>query len=344
MPRKRSIAAVIIAGTATFLTACSPAIGDAQPFTDSFGPLDGKPQHSQSSTPEVGISEEEVTSTSHREELLSAFAVERGKGQVNVAYLPGARLSDELVSIFNEITGETIVQNEAASLDAVPEDAELVLGVDNAQVPHATAYGRDDICVMADISWFSANNVAMPTTADEVATMAEHLVIPAADTTFGNAFVEMLSRHTGDASQWLASAQGVGAMTAPTYNDALTQWSAASSLSWLPDATNGNYPLIVAPQSLAAQARDNTGTQSYARLIPGTCIQRIVHIAPAGDAAPEELSGAAKNLITYLTSDAGQALLNYSPWVTPLAGTPTPETADAPAWWFLTPDPASLER
>lgn len=340
MSNARATRVVLLAVSALVLAACTPAVSanaPADPFVDPIVPQGGSAQSGGQGTG-------------------PASAPHRGSGAVGVALVGGAQLPEQVVSAFTKDTGFTV---SAAAYDAVgdvpAQGTDVVLGLDGADalaaagaslaghvaVPQArtaagtevagaegaVAYGRDDVCVVADRAWMSANMLAVPSSIQELASAsyAGLLAVPdPASTSVGRAFVQAVSSQVGQGLGAFATSLSprVGASTGET----LAQWSAAdrvtasywSSLVGAPASppSAGLYPLVVAPASLASAALTNTGAESYGAPVASTCIARTLYAAgvPSGGA----VSDGAASLIAWLQGGAAQRALAEAGAAAPL--------------------------
>ncbi|MDO4258192.1 MAG: hypothetical protein Q4C87_01580 [Actinomycetaceae bacterium] len=308
--------------------------------------------------------------------------IRRGRGVVRIGHLNGTYVPRALIEAFEQASGYTVELSEvpravgsaravdvlvglddselaAGAVVVVPEvaDAEHIPGTEVESVPGAYAYGRDDVCVLADRSWFSANNLKVPTSLAEISAgdYASQLVIPAPKNTVdGRAFAQLISLTAANNPRgWVTTATSAGA----TVDTGLPLWrlwtaheqvaahrneksngSAAADTANQSAATDNaqRKPLIVAPMSLLASATDNTGTQSMGVAIPGTCVQRTLRVAAL---AGHSDNGGNFAFIDFLTSPAGQEIIARTGWAYPLGEF----SEQTPASWFLTPREDALE-
>ncbi len=308
-------------------------------------------------------------------------APRRGTGTVTVGVPVGRSFSDELVRDFLRATGFSLIQVELADTDlaqaragetavdvvmgldatdavagtsggalagSAPEDARTAEGTALAGAAGAVAYGRDDVCVLADAQWFAANGLALPTSLADLASpdYAALLEIPdPGTTTAGRAFVQATAAQQGEgAAAWWGALLGAGAAV-DREADALGRWTAWTSASagfstvaGLASATagEGTRPLLVGPASWAATTLNNTATESASAPIGSTCLARTLYAARV--AAPANPDGA-ESLLAYLLTPRAQQALAQQSLATPLAAS---VAEDTPLGWFAAPSPDAL--
>ncbi|MCD4557473.1 substrate-binding domain-containing protein [Schaalia sp. lx-100] len=367
--RQLSCATLILA--ACSLAACSSATGGLTFPADSFGY--STPTQSGEQMPQARNASDDLNTL-----------LRHGTGTVTVAYMSGQPLPEALVKFFEENSGFTLVQHHADSTADLPEHVDVIVGVDdtdaqkisaatnvkifsaqsatiaanstNTHVPDALAYGRDDVCVHADTSWYSANRIDIPSGIDSLTDTAYsgRLVIPDPHSSAeGRSFAQLIAQMKGtDALTWISALRGNGVTIASDMPHVLSAWSAAdviaesSSTANKPQSTEEHSaaapttssedadrkPLIVAAQSVAAVSRDNTGTQTAAQVVSGTCVQRIVRALGVVTDQRETLSEGTESFMAFLTSPAGQRLIAQTGWVRPIEEGHVEAT---PAQWFF---------
>ena len=165
MTNARATRVVLLAVSALALAACTPAVSanaPADPFVDPIVPQGGSAQSADQGTG-------------------SASAPRKGSGAVGVALVGGAQLPTETAQAFTEATGFTVAVVSIDGVGSLPKtSADVVLGLDGADAVAASAagtiastaprdtstlagtavegaaaaiaYGRDDVCVIADKS------------------------------------------------------------------------------------------------------------------------------------------------------------------------------------------------
>ncbi|MDC4232292.1 hypothetical protein M3T53_00985 [Actinomyces sp. B33] len=367
MTMTRLAASALAAACAALLAGCTASVAPTAPADPFAAPL--VPGGESPEAPE--------DAQSAHPGLLGAPAARTGRGIVVVAVVEGSRLPSRVRAAFTEDTGFDLRIVEVASApEAQGSGAQVVVGLDAAEAlgaggalagapqdatapegtalvgaPGAIAYGRDDVCVLADRSWMSANALAMPDSADALSRppYASLLAVPdPRATSTGRAFVEAVAASTGEALGEWARGLGASAVIAPSVDAALAQWTAADLLVDDEDESSedggdaqsdapGDLPLVVAPRSTAARALNNTGTESAAVPVPSTCLARTVYAAGVADDDRESLSDGAESLIAWLLGWRGQRALAEAGAVYPLDESALGDTA---ADWFLAPSGA----
>ena len=215
MARARSVFALVtLVVAATTLAACTPSVSSRTP-QDPFGaPV----------VPGQGIEEEGIEGT------IDAPSPRTGTDTVTVALVGGAQLPTEMAQAFTEETGFSVAVVPIDGVDSLPRaGADVVLGLDGADaqqasqagtiapsgpqdtvtlsgtaisgVPAAVAYGRDDVCVIADKSWMSANKRTLPTSFQELSTPRVRTLLAVPDpvsSSVGRAFLQEAAAQTGE--------------------------------------------------------------------------------------------------------------------------------------------------
>ncbi len=328
------------------LAACTPSVGastGADPFAEPIVPT-GAVDEVQSAMPGA----------------LGAPEPDRGSGTVKVAVLDGAQLPTEVVDAFYRATGFDLDQDavsSASEISGVGADVALGLGAGDvlaakdalaasapfevsapegtaiAGVDSEIAYGRDDVCVLADKAWMSANKRALPTSLGDLAKAENASLLSIPDprsSRVGALFVEGAAERLGEGlGEWakaLKSGQALIADSA-TANSAWTALEAPQS----GDSSAANRPLLVAPMSAISRTISEPGVEASAEALAGTCVQRVLYAAPAAGAKNED---GARALLAWLLSWEGQHDLASAGLVYPLDGTALEGTA---AHWFLAP-------
>ena len=280
MARARSVFALsALAVAATTVAACSPSVSSSAPRDPFASPIvPGQSARASSSAAGHGT--------------IDAPTPRSGSGTVTVALVGGAQLPMETAQEFTKATGFTVA---AVPVDGVDElaktNADVVLGLDGADALQASAsgaiatvapqdtvtlsgtavegaagavaYGRDDVCVIADKSWMSANGRPLPTSFGDLTSprIRALLAVPdPASSSVGRAFVQEAAAQTGEG---LGSfAQSLNPRVDPSLGATVGAWTAGAHVSdgYLSEVvgasagTSGAYPLVVAPRSLAAAA------------------------------------------------------------------------------------------
>ena len=218
MARARSVFALsALAVAATTVAACSPSVSSRAPRDPFASPIvPGQSARASSSAAGHGT--------------IDAPTPRSGSGTVTVALVGGAQLPMETAQEFTKATGFTVA---AVPVDGVGElaetNADVALGLDGADALQASAsgaiaavapqdtvtlsgtavegaaaavaYGRDDVCVIADKSWMSANGRTLPTSFGDLTSprIRALLAIPdPASSSVGRAFVQEAASQTGE--------------------------------------------------------------------------------------------------------------------------------------------------
>ena len=284
-----------------------------------------------------------------------------GRGVVTAVVPQGSALSDTAARDFRSTTGFTLRQVEVPAdelaqgaprgtqadvllgLDAgdaleaaaggglattAPQDTTTPEGTALEGAPAATAYARDDVCVLADTEWFSANRKSLPTSLSELAsgTWAELLLVPdPAGSVEGRAFTRAAQAELGGGVDAWWSALTTGGVRAGSDDGLLKLWTASSG------AVEGGRPLLVARQSLSAATLTDTGTESTSVAVPGTCLERMLYSAPTQD--PANADGA-EALVAWLRGSSAQRELAAAGVAQPLAAEDAEGTVIG---WFAQP-------
>jgi hypothetical protein len=233
---------------------------------------------------------------------------------------------------------DALQASAAGSIAAVaPQDTVTLSGTAVEGAAAAVAYGRDDVCVIADKSWMSANGRPLPTSFGDLTSprIRALLAVPdPASSSVGRAFVQEAASQTGEG---LGSfAQSLNPRVDASLGATIGVWTAGAHVSeeYLSEiagasaATSGAYPLVVAPRSLAAAAATNTGADSYGTPISSTCIARIMYVAATGSSA----SDGAESLIAWLQGETAQRSLATTGAAYPIDGV---LAADTKAGWLM---------
>jgi ABC-type thiamine transport system, periplasmic component len=196
---------------------------------------------------------------------------------------------------------------------AAPQDTSTPEGTALQGAPAATAYARDDVCVLADTEWFSANRKSLPTSLSDLASgeWADLLLVPdPAGSVEGRAFTRAAQADLGEGvDAWWSALTSGGVRTGST-DDLQELWTASSG------AVDGGRPLLVARQSLAAATLNDTGTESTSAAVPGTCLERMLYSAITQDPANPD---GAESLVAWLRGSTAQGELASAGVAQPLA-------------------------
>ena len=195
--------------------------------------------------------------------------------------------------------------------------------------------GNDPVCAWADRSWFSANSKALPSSLKDLssANFASLTAIPSQDSEAGAAFAAKASSVLGeDWKENLNDAHSISSSAA----EALGQWTvtlADDRLSLISGATSaqGSHqrPILIWDARLAVAAASNTGTESRAEAIPGTCVDSTVSAAVPQSSSNSE---AVRSFQAFLESQLGKNAAAYAGLA---YNDGVPE--DSQAAWFMKP-------
>ena len=354
MARARSVfalSALVVA--ASTIAACTPSVSSSAPRDPFASPIvPGQSARASSSATTAGT--------------IDAPTPRSGSGTVTVALVGGAQLPMETAQEFTKATGFTVAAVPVDSVAGLAKtNADVVVGLDGADALQASAagsiaavapqdtvtlsgtavegaaaavaYGRDDVCVIADKSWMSANGRPLPTSFGDLTSprIRALLAVPdPASSSVGRAFVQEAAAQTGEGLG--AFAQSLNPRVNPSLGATVGAWTAGAHVSdgYLSEVvgasagTSGVYPLVVAPRSLAAAVATNTGADSYGTPISSTCIARIMYAAATGSSA----SDGAESLIAWLQGETAQRSLATTGAVYPIDGV---LAADTKAGWLM---------
>lgn len=351
MGRDSSIRCAAVFLSVALLGGCTASVDPlADPSRDPFSqPVVPTSPSSGSSGAGAGAASSDVPQPRH------------GRGVVTAVVPEGSALSETAARDFRSTTGFTLQQVEVPIDDlaqGAPEGtrADVVLGLDAgdaleaaadgglattapqdtttpegtalAGVPAATAYARDDVCVLADTEWFSANRESLPTSLSDLASgkWADLLLVPdPAGSVEGRAFTRAAQADLGKGvDAWWSALTSGGARTGSA--EGLQKlWTASAG------AVEGGRPLLVARQSLSAATLTDTGTESTSVAVPGTCLERMLYSAPTQD--PVNADGA-EALVAWLRGSSAQRELAAAGVAQPLAAEDAEGTV---VGWFAQP-------
>ena len=355
MARARLLFALsALVAASTTVAACSPSVSSSAPQDPFAAPI----VPGQSARASAGSGGGHGT--------IDAPTPRSGSGTVTVALVGGAQLPTETAQEFTKATGFTVAVVPVDGVDAVAKaDADVVLGLDGADAlqasaagtvadaapqdtttlagtavdgaPAAVAYGRDDVCVIADKSWMSANNRPLPTSFADLSSprVRALLAVPdPASSSVGRAFVQEAASQTGEGLGTFV--QSLSPRVDATLGAAIGAWTAGDRVSdaYLSEVVgsasgaSGAFPLVVAPRSLAAAAATNTGADSFGAPVSSTCIARIMYAA----ATTAPASDGAESLIAWLQGETAQRSLATTGAAYPIDGV---LAADTKASWLM---------
>jgi hypothetical protein len=194
------------------------------------------------------------------------------------------------------------------------------------------------VCAWADRSWFSANSKALPSSLKDLssANFAPLTAIPSQDSEAGAAFDAKASSVLGeDYEDWkenLNDAHSIASSAA----EALGQWTATpaddrlSLISGITAAQGSHQrPILIWDARLAVATASNTGTESRAKAIPGTCVDLTVSAVVPQSSSNSE---AARAFQAFLESELGKNAAAYAGLA---YNDGVPE--DSQAAWFMKP-------
>ena len=331
MARARSVfalSALVVA--ATTVAACTPSVSSSAPRDPFASPIvPGQSARASSGTGGHGT--------------IDAPTPRSDSGTVTVALVGGAQLPTETAQEFTKATGFTVAVVPVDGVDALSKaGADVVLGLDGADALQATAagtiaasapqdtatiagtvvdgaaaaiaYGRDDVCVIADKSWMSANGRPLPTSFGDLTSprIRALLTVPdPASSSVGRAFVQEAAAQTGEG---LGSfAQSLNPRVDSSLGGAVAAWTAGAHVS------EGYLSEVVGASA---------GADSYGTAISSTCIARIMYAAPTSSPA----SDGAESLIAWLQGEAAQRSLATTGAVYPIDGV---LAADTKGGWLM---------
>ena len=248
MARFRSVFALsALALAASALAACTPAVSSSAPRDPFASPI----VPGQSARASAGGGRATIDAPSPRS----------GSGTVTVALVGGAQLPTETAQAFTQATGFTVAVVSIDGVGSLPKtSADVVLGLDGADAVAASAagtiastaprdtstlagtavegaaaaiaYGRDDVCVIADKSWLSANGRSLPTSFADLTSPRVRSLLAVPDPTsssVGRAFVQEAAAQTGEGLG--AFAQSLSPRIDPSLGAAVGVWTAGGHVS-----------------------------------------------------------------------------------------------------------------
>lgn len=308
------------------LSACSPSIPQGAQWTDD-------PFRTDSTSSAQGTT---ASATKNRAVTGNTDTIPRGSGTLRIAYAPGWQLPADYLLAFEAASGYTVEQTEYTPNSS--QNADIIFGVDSKQAAAlgtAISIGNDPVCAWADRSWFSANSKALPSSLKDLssANFAPLTAIPSQDSEAGAAFAAKASSVLGeDWKENLNDAHSISASAA----EALGQWSATLTddrLSLVSGATSaqGSHqrPILIWDARLAVAAASNTGTESRAEAIPGTCVDSTISVAVPHSSSNSE---AVHSFQAFLESQLGKNAAAYAGLA---YNDGVPE--DSQAAWFMKP-------
>ena len=311
------------------LSACSPSIPQGAQWTDDPFRTDS------SSSTQAGS----ASAVAKHTKASGDQGIPRGSGTLRIAYAPGWQLPADYVSAFEAASGYTVEQSEYAPNSS--QNADVIFGVDSKQAAAlgtAIPIGNDPVCAWADRSWFSANSKALPSSLKDLssANFAPLTAIPSQDSEAGAAFDAKASSVLGeDYEDWKENLNDAHSIV-PSAAEALGQWTATpaddrlSLISGITAAQGAHQrPTLIWDARLAVAAASNTGTESRAKAIPGTCVDLTVSAVVPQSSSNSE---AARAFQAFLESELGKNAAAYAGLA---YNDGVPE--DSQAAWFMKP-------
>ena len=311
------------------LSACSPSIPQGAQWTDD-------PFRTDSTSSAQGTT---ASAVAKHTKASGDQGIPRGSGTLRIAYAPGWQLPADYVSAFEAASGYTVEQSEYAPNSS--QNTDVIFGVNSKQTAAlgtAIPIGNDPVCAWADRSWFSANSKALPSSLKDLssANFAPLTAIPSQDSEAGAAFDAKASSVLGeDYEDWkenLNDAHSIASSAA----EALGQWTATpaddrlSLISGITAAQGSHQrPILIWDARLAVAAASNTGTESRAKAIPGTCVDLTVSAVVPQSSSNSE---AARAFQAFLESELGKNAAAYAGLA---YNDGVPE--DSQAAWFMKP-------
>ena len=311
------------------LSACSPSIPQGAQWTDDPFRTDS------SSSTQAGS----TSAVAKHTKASGDQGIPRGSGTLRIAYAPGWQLPADYVSAFEAASGYTVEQSEYAPNSS--QNTDVIFGVNSKQTAAlgtAIPIGNDPVCAWADRSWFSGHSKALPSSLKDLssANFAPLTAIPSQDSEAGAAFDAKASSVLGaDYEDWkenLNDAHSIASSAA----EALGQWTATpaddrlSLISGITAAQGSHQrPILIWDARLAVAAASNTGTESRAKAIPGTCVDLTVSAVVPQSSSNSE---AARAFQAFLESELGKNAAAYAGLA---YNDGVPE--DSQAAWFMKP-------
>ena len=207
----------------------------------------------------------------------------------------GVSVPQGLASALGAATGLDVVvapstPSPEGEAEADPPDLFLgVLPAGDPQAETAEVVGEEDICILADLSWYSANKQAAP--ADKAALSGAHLlsILGSSD----------------------PSTSGPAAINMPLWVSTLTTVKDETTAGGTPP------PGRIASSLEAVRATNNLGTDVRYPVVEGTCVSAPTYLV---DLVPSARGGAARALADYLMSPEGQEVLGAHALTYPTVG------------------------
>lgn len=194
-------------------------------------------------------------------------------------------LSIEVVTVENQWVADTVIAGEASPHNedtGVAVYMGLLPGVTGSAL-NADQYGEEDVCVLADRSWYSANKMPLPRGRTSLSDEELFGVLSASDP-------QISSLAAASMPIWSKRLQSV------------VDSDAQSAYEGAPSAVPGKIGSSLEP----LRHTNNLGTETRYAVVSGTCVAEPVYLV---DLSGEYADKDAADLIRYLLSEGGQELV-----------------------------------
>ncbi|MDP3895007.1 thiamine ABC transporter substrate binding subunit [Nocardioides sp.] len=275
------------------------------------------------------VAEDQVVLVTHDsfylpDELVADFEAESGLRVVQKSSGDAGALTSRLVLTKGSPTGDVAfgVDNTFASRatdEGVFEEyaAELPPGADEFVLDgigdQLTPIDTGSVCVNVDDTWFADNDVAPPTTLQDLTDPAyrDLLVVPGATTSSpGMAFLLTTIAEFGD--DWPAYWEDLMANGAKITSG----WSDAYQVDFTQGGGDGQRPIVLSYDTSPAFTVSDDGSESTTSALLDTCYRQVEY---AGVLAGADNPEGARLLIDFLLSEEVQAALPDSMYVFPVS-------------------------
>lgn len=174
-----------------------------------------------------------------------------------------------------------------------------VLTADSVQIEggvDSVLYGHDAACVLANRTWFSANNITMPSQLSDLTAKEKYSVAATADPLTSPSALALLPRWAADWEAFEGFSTGSAA-----------QQSGAQSGANEEAATGSSAAGIAGSVLVPLRHPNNLGTDTQFKVLPDSCVRREVSAVTVATAA--DRVALAEDFIDLLTSPQGQRIL-----------------------------------